>query len=110
MYCSRRLNSELACSREDSYSHLKNSERPRHLVSCFPCSLIGILSCYPKFRQVSPSEIETVLLGHPDVIDAAVIGIKDDAVGDLPRAFVVVKRPEVSTDDIAKYVNGQFSS
>jgi len=55
---------------------------------------------------VSPLELETVLLRHPDVIDAAVVGVKDEQVGDLPRGLVVVRRPDVDTRDIVAFVNG----
>ncbi|KAJ8069907.1 hypothetical protein OCU04_000316 [Sclerotinia nivalis] len=43
--------------------------------------------------QVTPPEIESVLLSHPLIIDAAVIGIKgSDVDGEMPRAYVV-RRP-----------------
>jgi acyl-CoA synthetase (AMP-forming)/AMP-acid ligase II len=44
--------------------------------------------------QVAPPELEAVLLGHPHIVDAAVIGVKDAKVKDIehPRAYVV-KRP-----------------
>lgn len=43
--------------------------------------------------QVSPAEIEGVILSHPSVADAAVIGMisKGDADVELPRAYVVPK-------------------
>ncbi|PFH52099.1 hypothetical protein AMATHDRAFT_46467 [Amanita thiersii Skay4041] len=47
--------------------------------------------------QVSPSELEAVLLTHPDVADAAVIGVDDpDQATELPsiRAYVVAARPD----------------
>lgn len=43
--------------------------------------------------QVAPPELEGLLLGHPSIVDVAVIGIKiDNAGGELPRAYVV-RRP-----------------
>lgn len=44
--------------------------------------------------QVAPPELETVLLTHPHIVDAAVIGVKLPHTGDSehPRAYVV-KRP-----------------
>jgi AMP-binding enzyme C-terminal domain len=57
--------------------------------------------------KVAPAEIERVLLLHPDVTDAAVVAVKDNAVGDLPRAYVVVKRTSnASPEDVIKFVNG----
>ena len=61
------------------------------------------------YRQISPAELETVLLRHPDVIDAVVVAVKDEHVGDLPRALVVVRRPDVDTGDIVAFVNGWSS-
>lgn len=39
--------------------------------------------------QVWPSELETVLRSHPMVKDAAVMGVPDDRLGEVPKAFVV---------------------
>jgi len=41
--------------------------------------------------QVAPAEIETVLLGHADVVDCAVFGIPDERVGEVPVAAVQVR-------------------
>lgn len=58
--------------------------------------------------QVAPAELEGVILDHPQVLDAAVIGIqtpKDDS--ELPRAYVVI-RPgadkSITEDDIKQYL------
>lgn len=42
-------------------------------------------------ENVYPGEIETVLLDHPDIAEAAVIGIADPRWGEVGRAFVVLK-------------------
>ncbi|QKD02909.1 AMP-binding protein [Mesorhizobium loti] len=42
-------------------------------------------------ENVYPAEIETALLDHPDITEAAVIGIADERWGEVGRAFVVVK-------------------
>ena len=43
--------------------------------------------------QVAPAELESVLLAHPQIIDAAVIGIPlPDGTGEVPRAYVVRRK------------------
>ncbi|TPL85982.1 AMP-binding protein [Mesorhizobium sp. B2-3-12] len=42
-------------------------------------------------ENVYPVEIEMVLLEHPDIAEAAVIGVADERWGEVGRAFVVVK-------------------
>jgi 4-coumarate--CoA ligase len=44
-----------------------------------------------KGFQVAPAELEALLLGHPAVLDAAVIGRPDERSGELPVAFVVAR-------------------
>ncbi|KAK7434667.1 hypothetical protein VKT23_020075 [Stygiomarasmius scandens] len=48
-----------------------------------------------KGLQVAPAELEGHLLVHPQVSDAAVIGIPDEYHGELPLAFVVLQ-PETA--------------
>jgi 4-coumarate--CoA ligase len=42
-----------------------------------------------KAFQVAPAELEAVFLAHPDIADAAVIGVPDDEAGEVPMAFLV---------------------
>ena len=46
-----------------------------------------------KFKgfQVAPAELEALLLTHPAIADAAVIGIPDEEAGEIPKAFIVLK-------------------
>ena len=39
--------------------------------------------------QVAPAELEGVLTAHPDIVDAAVIGIHVSEEVELPRAYIV---------------------
>ena len=43
-----------------------------------------------KGFQVPPAELEAVLITHPAVADAAVIGIADTEAGELPKAFITL--------------------
>lgn len=40
-------------------------------------------------ENVYPAEVEHALLAHPDVLEAAVIGVADERWGEVGRAFVV---------------------
>ncbi|KAK9872477.1 hypothetical protein WA026_017944 [Henosepilachna vigintioctopunctata] len=63
-----------------------------------------------KGFQVAPVEVEAVLLTHPDIIDAAVIGIPNELAGELPLAFVVKsKTSQISAKDVQDFVKGQLS-
>jgi long-chain acyl-CoA synthetase len=43
-------------------------------------------------NRVGAREIEDALYEHPAIIEAAVIGVPDDLLGEVPKAFVVVKK------------------
>ncbi|CAL2047869.1 unnamed protein product [Caenorhabditis brenneri] len=56
--------------------------------------------------QVIPKEIETLLLTHPSVGEAAVVAINNELSGERPVAFVVLKKGHTATeDDLKDYVN-----
>jgi len=60
--------------------------------------------------QVSPSELESILVLHPSIQDAAVIGIEDETYGELPGAFVVRDHNTlVTAEDIKHYVACKYS-
>lgn len=58
-----------------------------------------------KGNQVSPTELESIVLQIPGVADVAVVGIPDILSGELPRAFVVRKaRATLTENDITSFV------
>jgi acyl-CoA synthetase (AMP-forming)/AMP-acid ligase II len=59
-----------------------------------------------KGYQVPPAELEAVLLGHPDIADAAVVGVTDvDSGEEVPKAFVVKQSgAELSEADVIDFV------
>jgi benzoate-CoA ligase len=51
---------------------------------------------------VSPFEVEGALLGHPDVLEAAVVAWPDGDGLIKPKAFVVLKTPEKAGDALSR--------
>jgi acyl-CoA synthetase (AMP-forming)/AMP-acid ligase II len=56
-----------------------------------------------KGLQVAPAELEAVLLSHPQIADAAVVRIANDAAGEVPKAFVVTTT-ELSAQEVIDWV------
>lgn len=51
-----------------------------------------------KGQQVSPVELEAVLMTHPNIADAAVIGVPDEEASEIPKAFVVLREPATAQE------------
>ena len=56
-----------------------------------------------KGYQVAPAELEAMLLTHPAVADAAVIGVADEEAGEMPKAFCVLKG-DASAEEIMAFI------
>ncbi len=57
-----------------------------------------------KGYQVAPAELEALLLTHPDIIDAAVVGAADASGEEIPKAFVVSGDPALSAGQVREFV------
>jgi long-chain acyl-CoA synthetase len=55
-----------------------------------------------KGQNIYPSDIEEVLRIHPKVAEAAVVGVTDEARGQIIKAFVQLKAGEVATEQEMK--------
>lgn len=63
-----------------------------------------------KGYNVYPRELEELLAAHDGVLAAAVVGRPDPSVGELPVAFVVPARQEVSAEELMSAINDQVVS
>jgi long-chain acyl-CoA synthetase len=60
--------------------------------------------------KVFPNEVEDALCCHPDIIEAAVIGLPDGDGSEMVKAFVVSKNPELTADEIRKFAKGVLTA
>jgi acyl-CoA synthetase (AMP-forming)/AMP-acid ligase II len=82
----------------DADGHLYVTDRLKELIK------------YKGF-QVPPAELEAVLLRHPDVTDAAVVGLPDEEAAEIPAGYVTL-RPGASSSpaEISRFVASQVAS
>ncbi len=58
--------------------------------------------------QIAPAELEALLLSHPKIQDAAVIGVRGDDGEEIPKAFVVAAPDAgLTAEDVMAFVAGQ---
>ena len=83
--------------RSDADGHLYVVDRLKELIK------------YNGF-QVPPAELEALLLTHPAVADAAVIGLPDPTAGEIPVGYVVLKAgAEATPEQIQAFVAEQVA-
>ncbi|MEU4740572.1 AMP-binding protein [Actinosynnema sp. NPDC023658] len=63
-----------------------------------------------KGYQVPPAELEALLLTHPEIADAAVVGVRDAEGEEVPKAFVV-RQPGAALDEsgVMEFVASQVA-
>ena len=59
--------------------------------------------------KVYPSEVEKILLLHPIVQEAAVVGTPDPQKGERVHAFIVSKEPTIKAKEIRNYCKSHLS-
>ena len=61
-----------------------------------------------KGYQIAPAELESLLLTHPAIADAAVIPIPDEEAGEVPKAFVVPSG-QITPEEVTQFVAGRVA-
>ena len=59
---------------------------------------------YQGRENVYPAEIERVLREHPDIADAAVIGMLDDTYGEAGHAFIITESKAMLSEEDVTFV------
>lgn len=62
-----------------------------------------------KGLQVSPSELEDILLRHPGVADVGITGVDDERAGEVPRAFVVRRNKDLREKDLHAFLGSRVA-
>jgi fatty-acyl-CoA synthase len=61
-------------------------------------------------ENVFPAEVEALLAAHPDIVDAAVVGVPDDRYGQVLTAYVVRRRGARLTEaDVTGHVRDHLA-
>lgn len=59
--------------------------------------------------QVAPTEVEALLVTHPGVKDACVMGVPNLMDGEHPMAFVVRSKKSLEAKELQDFVAREFS-
>jgi long-chain acyl-CoA synthetase len=86
---------DIATIDEDRFIRIVDRKKDMVLVSGF---------------NVYPTEVESVLYGHPDVVECAVIGIPDEKCGEAVKAFVVSRNPELSEEELRSHCRDELTA
>jgi len=81
----------------DQHGYVKLTDRTKDLVKS-------------GGEWISSVDLENAIMGHPDVIESAVIAVPHPKWDERPLATIVVKEGKVVTkEDIHKFLDGQFA-
>src|ERR1700728_3412824 len=58
--------------------------------------------------KVFPNEVENVAMQHPDVLEAAVIGVPDERTGEAVKLFVVKRDPALTRADLDAFLRARL--
>jgi long-chain acyl-CoA synthetase len=79
---------DLARMDEDGYFYIV--DRKKDLI------IVGGFNVYPR-------EVEEVLYNHPDIVEAAVLGVPDLNLGEAVKCYVVSKNPNTTEEQLLEY-------
>lgn len=61
-------------------------------------------------ENIYPAEIESILLSHPDIIEAGVVGKEDNTWGKVPIAFIVANSlNQPSNEEVIEFCKGKLA-
>ena len=61
--------------------------------------------------NIAPAEVEEVLMKHPKIAQASVVGVPDRRLSEVPVAFVILKREQIATaEEIIEFCKPQMAN
>jgi fatty-acyl-CoA synthase len=60
-------------------------------------------------ENIASVEVEQVLDSHPAVIESAVVGVPDERWGEVPVAFVTLRKDDVDADALTEYARERLA-
>jgi fatty-acyl-CoA synthase len=60
-------------------------------------------------ENIATVEVEQVLDSHPSVVESAVVGMPHERWGEVPIAFVTLRKDDVNADALAKYAGKRLA-
>lgn len=86
---------DMAVIHEDGYVQIVDRKKDMIIVSGF---------------NVYPNEVEDVIVSHPDIIEAAAIGLPDDKSGEVVKVFAVKSNPAITEKDVIDFARDNLTA
>jgi acetyl-CoA synthetase len=61
-------------------------------------------------KRLGPADVESVLMTHPDVVEAAAVGVPDPVKGEVLWCFVIVRPGVQPTDALRRQLSDQVAA
>ena len=67
--------------KQDAHGYLSITDRKKDMI------IVGGFNCYA-------AEVEQCLMQHPSISEIAIIGVADEKLGEVPHAFIILKKEQ----------------
>ncbi|WP_442594356.1 AMP-binding protein [Parapusillimonas sp. JC17] len=85
---------DIGCADKDGYLYIRDRKKDMILVSGF---------------NVYPNEVEAVAVQHPDVQEAAAVGVPDEHSGEVVKLFVIRKNDRLTEKELIDFCRGKLT-
>ncbi|OEY67730.1 AMP-binding protein [Marinobacter sp. X15-166B] len=86
---------DIAIIQDDGYIRIVDRKKDMIIVSGF---------------NVYPNEIEDVVMGHPEVIECAAVGVPDAKSGEAVKVFLVSSSPELTAGELKEFCRERLTA